>query len=293
MSASLLTTHQLPTRIYRKFLLITSAWPGARAEPNSLLIKVYNGKKENAPLYWVGTPEVLDSFNQQFHGERSIYCISTTWEVINPTKININTLAAYYAAEIIKVQPTGGYLLGGFCEGGLITFEIAKILTEQGYKIDLLTFCERDLTKRSRVINFARKLFHLKEGLDRRMVHLKVDPWQCIKEFTYYKIIQLKAFLAHLLSFIYKSKKTLEPEEPRYQLSPYPEKIYLIYIKWGLLGYFRFTFFQKYWDKIALGGARFWIIEGRQHNHPNWKKVAKIVKDQIDEISQINSHPAH
>ncbi|MEZ4709409.1 MAG: amino acid adenylation domain-containing protein [Caldilineaceae bacterium] len=50
----------------------------------------------------------------------------------------VEEIAAYYLAEIRTVQPHGPYLLGGQSSGGLIAFEAARQLHEQGEKVTLL-----------------------------------------------------------------------------------------------------------------------------------------------------------
>ncbi|MCW3093594.1 MAG: amino acid adenylation domain protein [Ferruginibacter sp.] len=50
----------------------------------------------------------------------------------------ITVMAAKYIDEIRKVSPNGPYLLGGYCFGGLIAFEMARQLTVQGFRVDLL-----------------------------------------------------------------------------------------------------------------------------------------------------------
>jgi thioesterase domain-containing protein len=47
-------------------------------------------------------------------------------------RLTVEQMAAHYLAEIRKVQPTGPYYLGGYCFGGLVAFEIACILRQQG-----------------------------------------------------------------------------------------------------------------------------------------------------------------
>ena len=44
----------------------------------------------------------------------------------------VEEMARYYLSEIRKVQPTGPYYLGGYCFGGLVAFEMARILQRQG-----------------------------------------------------------------------------------------------------------------------------------------------------------------
>jgi Thioesterase domain len=57
---------------------------------------------------------------------------------------SIEAMAAAYLEEIRAIQPEGPYLLGGFCGGALITFEIAHQLRAQGQAVDLLVLIEAE-----------------------------------------------------------------------------------------------------------------------------------------------------
>lgn len=50
----------------------------------------------------------------------------------------IEEMAALYAHEIRKVQPHGPYLIGGYCMGGTIAFEMAQRLAAEGEQVALL-----------------------------------------------------------------------------------------------------------------------------------------------------------
>jgi amino acid adenylation domain-containing protein len=47
-------------------------------------------------------------------------------------RTKVEEMAAYYLSEIRKVQPHGPHYLGGYCFGGLVAFEMARMLKEQG-----------------------------------------------------------------------------------------------------------------------------------------------------------------
>jgi len=47
-------------------------------------------------------------------------------------RLTVEQMAAHYVAEIRKVQPTGPYHIGGYCFGGLVAFEMAQLLLQQG-----------------------------------------------------------------------------------------------------------------------------------------------------------------
>ncbi len=51
-------------------------------------------------------------------------------------------IAAAYLESLRAVQPEGPYLLGGFCNGGLLAYEMARQLHVQGQKVDLLVLMD-------------------------------------------------------------------------------------------------------------------------------------------------------
>jgi amino acid adenylation domain-containing protein len=54
----------------------------------------------------------------------------------------LEDLAARYAKEIRLAEPEGPYLLSGFCFGGLVAFEVARQLAEDGAEVALLVLVE-------------------------------------------------------------------------------------------------------------------------------------------------------
>jgi thioesterase domain-containing protein len=51
---------------------------------------------------------------------------------------SIEEIAALFAQDITVAQPQGPYLLGGFCLGGSIAFELAQQLTAKGHEVSVL-----------------------------------------------------------------------------------------------------------------------------------------------------------
>jgi thioesterase domain-containing protein len=62
----------------------------------------------------------------------------------------IEEIAAYDVEKILKIQPEGPFHIGGFCNGGLVAYEICKILKEKGHEValclDLLPLFPRQWT---------------------------------------------------------------------------------------------------------------------------------------------------
>ena len=57
----------------------------------------------------------------------------------------VEDMAAHYIQEIQAIQPAGSYYLGGRCFGGIVAFEMARQLVEQGEKIALLALIDGGL----------------------------------------------------------------------------------------------------------------------------------------------------
>lgn len=56
----------------------------------------------------------------------------------------IEDMARYYIEEIVRVQPDSPYIIGGWCMGGTIAFEIARQLRTQGKQVALTALISAD-----------------------------------------------------------------------------------------------------------------------------------------------------
>jgi thioesterase domain-containing protein len=54
----------------------------------------------------------------------------------------VEAMAATYLEEVRRVQPAGPYRLGGWSLGGIVAFEMARRLAEQGEPVDLLALLD-------------------------------------------------------------------------------------------------------------------------------------------------------
>lgn len=77
---------------------------------------------------------------------------------------DIETMAAHYIRDMRTVQPCGPYYLGGFSFGGVVAFEMACQLRDQGEDIELLALFDafpsgyqRSLGWRVRLANYVRR----------------------------------------------------------------------------------------------------------------------------------------
>jgi len=89
-------------------------------------------------VHWIGGAFYSFTLAHDLGSNQPLY-------VIDPYKFDglqvpptIEAIAAAYIKAMRVVQPEGPYLLGGFCAGGLIAYEVAQQLRAEGQEVDLL-----------------------------------------------------------------------------------------------------------------------------------------------------------
>ena len=109
----------------------------------------------------------------------------------SPPLTTIEEMSALYAAHIRRVQPRGPYLLGGYCMGGTLAYEVAQRLEALGEKVallalfDTMNWREVPLTFWNKILyNIQKIAFHAASVLEldsvnrRRFLREKVDVLQ-------------------------------------------------------------------------------------------------------------------
>lgn len=141
--AALLQGSGLESGIYQGLLAHVSGWKGERPAPDSLVFGLNtNGSKQS--LFWCcqGFRE-LSQLAIYLGADQPVYGMRSGHRLMERTDENEEALAAYYAGEILAMQPCGPFLLGGNCQAGIIAFKIAKRLLALGHQVMLLCLQER------------------------------------------------------------------------------------------------------------------------------------------------------
>ena len=95
-------------------------------------------------------------------------------------KVTVEELAAQYIEEMRILQPTGPYIVGGECIGGLVAFEIARQLHSQGYQVELVLIDSnslQDITlkqKLKRQLNSKLNWIHHRKQLEQKTLTEKL-----------------------------------------------------------------------------------------------------------------------
>ena len=85
-------------------------------------------------------------------------------KTVPTTATTIEEIASDYLREIKRIQPQGPYLLGGYCMGAMVAFEMVQQLREQGEIVLKLVMVEG-----LNPLTVAQKTFHNQQKLDREI----------------------------------------------------------------------------------------------------------------------------
>ncbi|HEY9809671.1 MAG TPA: amino acid adenylation domain-containing protein [Halomicronema sp.] len=147
ISIPLLPTPSLDPEIYRQLLAYTAGWKGKRIAPNALMVGL-NTDGSSQPLFWcVNGFHEIKPVAEYLGTDQPIYGLRSGFQINGFSHENITSLAGHYLQEILTVQPKGPYLIGGYCAGSRIAFEIAQQLQQSGEVVTLLALIETPLVR--------------------------------------------------------------------------------------------------------------------------------------------------
>ena len=129
------------------------------------MVELQRGDSDQLPFFLAHTPpgDLLGYVNliQALDRDQPVYGFQSTGLFDNNRcHETIREMAAYYVRLMLKQQPTGPYMLGGWCLGGTVAFEMACQLKKEGHEIALLAvFDTHGLTPAKRQVSYYWYLF--------------------------------------------------------------------------------------------------------------------------------------
>ncbi len=127
------TIEQLATNLTEGTNITTSSIP---------VIALQTGGRQRPFFFlhgdWTGGAFYCFSLAQEAGSDQPFYVLGTYKFAAQQTLPTIEKMAAVYIKEMRTIQPEGPYLLGGFCNGGLLAYEIASQLSDASEQVDLL-----------------------------------------------------------------------------------------------------------------------------------------------------------
>jgi Thioesterase domain len=90
------------------------------------------GIKKRPPFFFVGT----DKLNGKLGGDQTVICLPL-WPLLKYAS-DMEQAVEELINYIMSIQDEGPYLLGGYCNGGYVAYEIARRLASRGHRVELL-----------------------------------------------------------------------------------------------------------------------------------------------------------
>ncbi len=168
--------------------------------------------------------------------------------------------------EIKKIQPTGPYLLGWFCGGGLVAFEIAHQLLAQGDKVAVLALIESYTHNGEVPKNYFSFYAKKVKGLSHKLYEL---PYKERADYL------RKVIRTYSIRFFEKMGLIKNND---YVIKPYPGKVILIKGKGSRMGFW-YRDPQMGWSAYVKGGIELVELEGDHHSIFNEPSVIKLAEN--------------
>jgi amino acid adenylation domain-containing protein len=130
------------------------------------------------------------------------------FDMKNQPPTSMSELAQQYLAEIRRVQNKGPYLLGGYCFGGLVAMEIARLLQQVGESVSLVALIDTNCPFESPTLSMRLRLGKVWH----RVIYGKKIHWRNI--FINYCsgiIPSTKSAVHHIIWRHYSKRKQLIP----------------------------------------------------------------------------------
>ena len=210
-----------------------------------------------------------------------------------PYLTRIEEMAAHYLKEIQTLQPEGPYLLAGYSLGGLIAFEMAQQLHQQGQTIALLALLDTWNLCRYKHLSYFKKLPRHR----RILLHLKHLFQMSITEQLTYGVEKLKGRLIKYQD----SKQPPSVEQSsrlaivaanqtaaiNYSPQVYPGRVALFAIEETELEFYEYFNPDLGWGKLSLGGVELRQVPGEHltmMDEPHVQGLAEQLQDYIETI---------
>ena len=212
-----------------------------------------------------------------------------------PFHTKVEDMASHYIQEIKTIQPQGPYFLGGYSFGGLVVFEMARQLHEQGEKIAFLAVLDTCLVNHIQRDSFLKRiLLHFHNIQQKGLSYLfhRIIDWSKLgkdqMENSY--MLYLESINAlpdndkHLLITSINTEVA-----SKYIVPVYPGQMTLLRTedqsRTSAVG---FRYDPQYgWGDLVMGGLNIQYVPGSHHSlleEPHVQVVAEKLKDCLEDV---------
>ena len=122
----------------------------------------YHTEGEQRPIFFVhaadGTPTVCMNLANHLGADQPFYSFQFNQEAYKwRHPLDFEQIAAEYKKDIRSVQAVGPYILAGHCLGGVLAYEIAQQIKQEGEEVQLLALFDTIISARERTGNRQEK----------------------------------------------------------------------------------------------------------------------------------------
>ncbi|HEY9693964.1 MAG TPA: amino acid adenylation domain-containing protein [Oculatellaceae cyanobacterium] len=302
------TLLQAPTVEQLANIIRSQGW----SPPKELLVPLKSGN-DQPPLFCIYGILLYYPLAHSLNSDRPVYGIYLQEEVdlLKEDKLeqqltvlsSIPKLAKLYIKQIKTVQPVGPYYLAGESFGGLVAFEMAHQLLEEGEKVDLLAMFDTNApVNRKRSLSLKRVLLHLenisKEGFTyllqkgKRRIASTKDKLLNTFDRTFIKLTQAgeQSNFDNIEKFVTKDirQRVRNQAVENYVVRPYPGKVLLFRAmdktKLELLD----SDSKLGWGEVIVGGLEVHNVPGDHISilkEPNVQVMAAKLRDYLEDTS--------
>lgn len=148
-------------------------WKEAGPRPRTPLVAIQIGQSQRSFFFLHGDPTggafYCFQLARSLGAEYSFYVLEPYKFDDLPVPPTMETMASAHIEALRAVQPEGPYLLGGWCDGGLMAYEMARQLHAQGQMVDLLVLMD------PAVVSPSSKLLHSLIHRSNHLIHLSEE----------------------------------------------------------------------------------------------------------------------
>jgi len=140
--------HLLPHAVWRGLAGFMAGWQGSRLGAHALLVgRNVNGRRP--PIFWcVNAAEEFSALAEALGADQPLYGMRSLFQVPGREPAHNAPLAERYLEEILRIEPHGPWLIGGYCEGAKIAMALAHRLRARGGEVALLALHEQFVPER-------------------------------------------------------------------------------------------------------------------------------------------------
>lgn len=125
---------QLRDRKGEIIAFLNMATAAARQQPAIIPLQ---SRGTRTPIYavpgHVGAPFSFSHLSKHLGGDQPFYALQPSgFDGQSEPMERVEDIAEYFASQIVQYQPTGPYIIAGYCSGAATALELAKILGQRG-----------------------------------------------------------------------------------------------------------------------------------------------------------------